>query len=103
MSLNRYAAKVDSTQKAIVDGLRKIGFRVEIIGEPVDLLVGKPIFWQLMSKDSSINQIRYSWSLLEVKRKSGLRRKDQPTQNLFVDETHTPVVSNLEEALAALK
>jgi hypothetical protein len=35
----RRAAKVDATQKAIVDALRAIAVSVEIIGKPVDLLV----------------------------------------------------------------
>ena len=36
----RYAKKVDSNQKEIVDALRKIGCTVVVIGTPVDLLVG---------------------------------------------------------------
>lgn len=40
MSLNRYAAAVDMNQKSIVDALRKVGASVEIIGRPLDLLVG---------------------------------------------------------------
>jgi hypothetical protein len=83
-----YARKVDLTQKAIVEGLRAHGYRVEIIWKPVDLMVSTGGVW---------------WRLLEVKRKSGLRRKDQPSQNRFVDETNTPIVSSLEEALEALK
>lgn len=36
----RYAKKVDENQAEIVDALRKIGCDVQIIGDPVDLLVG---------------------------------------------------------------
>jgi len=36
----RHAARVDSTQSAIVAALRAAGARVWIIGLPVDLLVG---------------------------------------------------------------
>lgn len=34
----RRAAKIDRTQTAIVDALRRIGVSVEIIGKPLDLL-----------------------------------------------------------------
>ena len=37
----RYALKVDDNQQEIVDALRQIGCSVEIIGHPVDLLVGR--------------------------------------------------------------
>ena len=40
MSLPRYAARTDANQQEIVDALKKIGCSVEIIGLPVDLLVG---------------------------------------------------------------
>ena len=36
----RYAASTDLNQKEIVSALRKVGCQVEIIGKPVDLLVG---------------------------------------------------------------
>jgi len=88
LSLNRYAAKSDLAQSPIVSGLRKCGYRVEIIRRPTDLLVSADLKW---------------WRLLEVKKKAGFRRKDQPSQNLFIDQTRTPVVSTLEEALEALK
>ena len=83
----------DQTQKSIVDGLRAAGYRVEIIGKPCDLAVGKFI----------CNRGMMVWALLEVKKKSGFRRKDQPHQNLFIDQTKTPVVATLEEALEALR
>ena len=96
MSLNRYAAKVDSIQEKIVDGLRAKGYRVEIIGRPVDLLVGRLFLHG-----------NFRWWLLEVKTptKSGKirKRKDQEAQDQFIRETNTPRVTTLEEALTALK
>jgi hypothetical protein len=89
----RRAARKDSTQSEIVSGLRAAGYTVIPIGQPVDLLVG-------VLGDYGR---RWWWYLLEVKAKSGLRRKDQPTQNLFIDAHKIPVVSTLEEALEALK
>jgi hypothetical protein len=40
MSINRYNPKVDENQPAIVKMLRERGASVDIIGRPVDLLVG---------------------------------------------------------------
>lgn len=45
MTLNRYAAKVDANQPAIVEALRAEGFVVWVIGWPVDLLVGTGNAW----------------------------------------------------------
>src|SRR5271154_2176247 len=85
------AKKVDTAQQAIVEGLRKCGYWVEVIGQPVDLLVGKDFF---------------NWHLLEVKtpQKNGKRRKrkDQEKQDKFIADTATSVVCTLEEALAVL-
>lgn len=36
----RRAARTDANQQAIVDALRQAGASVEVIGKPVDLLVG---------------------------------------------------------------
>ena len=94
MSLNRYAAKVDKAQEEIVSGLRKCGYRCELIGKPVDLLV-------------QVSYHRNHWKLLELKtpQKNGKPRKrnDQKDQDKFCEETGTPRVTSLEEALAALK
>jgi hypothetical protein len=35
----RRAAKVDHTQTAIIDALKRVGVSVEVIGKPVDLLI----------------------------------------------------------------
>jgi hypothetical protein len=40
VSINRFDAAVDHNQSAIVDALRKVGAKVEIIRKPLDLLVG---------------------------------------------------------------
>lgn len=60
----RYAAKVDGNQADIVEALRNIGCVVEIIGRPVDLLVG----------------YRTHNFLLECKQKGKENRKDQQKQ-----------------------
>ena len=39
MSIHRHAARVDANQKAIVDALKAAGAGVEVIRQPVDLLV----------------------------------------------------------------
>ena len=67
MTINRYAARVDGNQAAIVDALRAVGCVVWPIGLPVDLLVG----------------FRGSTILLEVKQMQG-KRKPRP-------KDHTPL------------
>lgn len=93
----RRAAKVDTVQQEIVEGLRAAGYRVEIIGKPVDLAV----FVQPFGSTSP------AWLMVEVKTptKSGKRRRraDQEAQDAFIAETGTPVVMSLKEALAALE
>lgn len=93
-----YARKVDQTQKEIVEGLRAAGFRVEIIGRPVDLLVGE--------KGTEYNHRKFYWTLMELKTptKAGKVRKraDQEAQQKFCEETGTCIVSSLDEALNAL-
>ena len=97
----RRAARQDASQAAIVEGLRKAGYRVEIIGRPVDLLVGK--LW----RESFKGGWGIDWTLMECKtpQKNGKRRprRDQEAQDRFVEETGTPVVTTLEEALRALE
>ena len=94
----RRAAKVDSTQADIVDGLRRAGVRVEIIGQPVDLLCR---YWSNRHRD-------FIWMPLEVKTPYGKRApkaradKRQETQRRFLAETGVPVVTSFTEALKAL-
>lgn len=93
----RRAAKVDTSQQSIVDGLRAHGYRVEIIGKPVDLAIYVQPFGSTTA----------TWMFMEVKTptKSGKRRPraDQEAQERFIRETGTPVVMNLQEALKALE
>lgn len=91
MSLNRYNARTDTVQAAIVKGLEQVGVRVWIIKLPCDLLC-----W-----------VRGTWQTLEVKtihkgRRKPLKDKRQKAQNDFLRETQTPVVTSLEGALIAL-
>lgn len=44
----RYALRVDSNQTQVVSALTAAGYQVEIIGKPVDLLVGKGGRFMLM-------------------------------------------------------
>lgn len=94
----RYAKKVDSTQAAVVQGLRDALIRVEIIGEPCDLLCR---FWCGLHR-------AYCWQTLECKPLTGKRkprariRADQAEQSQFLAETDTPVVTSFEQALVEL-
>ena len=81
----RYAKKVDATQSAIVDALRKAGVQVWIIGQPVDLLYR----WQ------------GKWGLLECKPVKR-NRNDQEKQDRFLASTGTPKVRTAESALQAV-
>ena len=76
----------DTNQKAIVAALRAVGATVDIIGEPVDLLVG----------------YRSRNYLLEVKRHP--KAPLQPSQEQFFAEWRGTVtrVNSVSEALAAI-
>lgn len=90
--MSRYALKVDTTQAAIIEALRKAGARVDVIGKPVDLLI----------------YFRGRFTVMEVKTPYGKRdpkprvRKCQSAQNEFIAATHCAVVSSATEALLAL-
>ena len=93
MSINRYAARVDANQAAIVDALRKAGATVWVIGLPVDLLVG----------------YRSATLLMEVKQITGKREpKAKPHTKLqkefFLDWQGGPVctVTDPEMALVCI-
>ena len=91
MSINRYNAKIDTTQAAIVKGLEQAGVRVWVIKQPCDLLC----------------LVHGRWQTLEVKTPEGKRgqvwrRRRMKAQNDFLDSTPTPVVTCLEDALCAL-
>lgn len=48
MSIHRYAAKVDSNQAEIIRAIEAAGGTVEVLGRPVDLLVGAGRRWGLL-------------------------------------------------------
>ena len=101
----RRAAKVDTVQQEIVDGLRAAGYRVEVIGRPVDLLIGSRL-WELEDCLRGA-PIRMIWTPMEIKTptKTGARRvrRDQKAQDDFIRETGIPVVMSLTQALEALR
>ena len=87
----RHAARVDENQEAIVKALRKVGASVEVIGQPVDLLVG----------------FRGGTFVLEVKdgRKAPSARVLTPTQERFFRTWRggpAVKVESVGEALAAI-
>lgn len=96
MAIRRWAAKTDTCQQQIIDGLRKYGVHVWSIGKPVDLLC-----WH--SRWGPGN-----FKLLEVKTPRGKRQpkarldKRQEAQNEFLVLTATPIVTDLSTALEAL-
>lgn len=98
MSIKRWAAKTDTSQRVIVEGLEKSGVRVWVIGQPCDLLC---YYWSNPLQ-------RFVWQPLEVKTAQGKRnpkariRKSQVAQNEFLELTRTPVVTDLSTAFAAL-
>lgn len=82
----RRAAKVDANQAMIVEGLRRCGVAVEVIGKPVDLLIHS----------------RRGTALMEVKNPGG---KNQLTKDQvdFISRWPGPVyvVRTLDEAFRA--
>lgn len=46
--MTRHALRIDRNQSEVVSALRAAGAQVDIIGKPVDLLVGKHGRWMLM-------------------------------------------------------
>ena len=48
MSINRIAKRVDANQAPVVSALRAAGYKVVIISQPVDLLVGTSKGWILL-------------------------------------------------------
>lgn len=81
----RYAARVDENQSAVVDALRTAGAQVYIAGHPLDLLV----------------QHRGETFLMEVKRKDGTLTDDQE-DFLGWWLGRVVIVTGVDEALSAL-
>lgn len=88
MGMPKYAAKTDKNQREIVAALKAIGCDVYEIRKPVDLLVGY----------RGVNK------LLEVKRPTMTRRKDQQHQRDFIRAWRgdAVMVTSPEEAIAAV-
>ena len=93
MGYNRYARKPDESQPGIVEALRKAGWRVWIIGRPVDLLCWKA---------------GHGFRCLEAKTAQGKKKpkavidKRQKEQIEFINTTGTPRVTSPREALLAV-
>lgn len=97
MSLNRFAARTDSTQRTIIAQLRASSIQVWIIKRPCDLLLR---FWCNRHRD-------HCWQPLELKSPNRVDgsvrlRKDQAAQNEFLIETNTPVAASWEDAIRQL-
>ena len=88
MGLPRYAAKTDDNQQEIVKALRAIGCKVEIIGRPVDLLIG----------------YRGLNFLLECKPERRQNRSDQKKQRDWIKawRGQVCVVTSAEQAIKAV-
>ena len=57
--MKRYAMKADISQAPIVDALRSLGDKVDIIGRPVDLLIRThSLYWTAECKTPGKNQKR---------------------------------------------
>jgi hypothetical protein len=85
----RRAARRDGTEHPIVTGLRDLGYQVQVLSQPVDLLVRNPRTGRL--------------DILEVhggKRTGTGKRKDKQLE--FLKAWEVPLVSTLEEATRAL-
>jgi hypothetical protein len=85
MTRPKYAQKVDLNQSEIVKALRAIGCDVELIGRPVDALVG----------------YRKHNFLLEIKQEGKQSRKDQKAQQDWIKNWRGQVryVTSPEEAI----
>ena len=81
----KYAQSVDLNQAEIVQALRDIGCDVEVIGRPLDLLVG----------------YRKKNFLIEVKREGLTNRKDQQDQRDWIKDWRgqAMMVTTAEQAI----
>ena len=61
--MTRYALRTDANQTAVISALRAAGATVEVVGKPLDLLVG----------------IRGQWILIEVKDGAKVKSAQKPT------------------------
>jgi hypothetical protein len=90
MSFHRRMTRPDANQQSIVNGLRKAGIAVWIIGEPCDLL--------------AYNASTKRWTPLEVKPviENKSNTKKQVRQKEFIATYAVPVVKTFLEALAVV-
>jgi hypothetical protein len=91
MSINRYAARVDSNQAEIVAALRAAGASVWFIKLPVDLLVGYAM----------------KWALVECKTTTGTKipkpNKHTALQKQFMLDHHGGTVATVTDVEGALR
>ena len=93
MSIWRRAARIDTTQREIVQALRKAGYVVEIIRKPVDLAVRHPRW--------PVNR----WMFAEAKTPKSAKdsapkkRTDQLVQDTFCELQGIPKWTSAEQAL----
>jgi hypothetical protein len=98
VSIYRRAAKIDTSQREMVDQLRAAGVGVWPIRKPCDLLLR---FWCNRHHD-------YCWQTLEVKtgygKKNPKARTDprQKAQREFLATTSTPIATTFEEAIRVI-
>ena len=90
--MTRYALRTDANQTAVISALVAAGATVEVIGKPVDLLVG----------------IRNQWILMEVKNGAKFKSAQKPTkaqEEFFKRWAGYPwaIVDGPEAALRALR
>jgi hypothetical protein len=96
MGFNRYARRADKSTQGIVDELRALGYTVEYVGRPVDLLVTHPS-WP-----------PNTWRLVECKTPKGKKgelklRADQAKQQAFCATNGVPYVITPVAALTWLQ
>lgn len=86
MSLNRYAAKRDANEPAIVRALEQVGAVVEKLKQPCDLAV----------------RFRYRQYLIEVTNPANKYRKRSKAQLETLERLQIPIVSTVDEALRVI-
>lgn len=95
MSLNRYAARTDANQKAIIAGLQAAGCVVWVIRVPVDLLVGVNV----------LEPGKARWLPMEIKSSAKAAKRPTKLQREFMSTAgYLPhaYVSDVEGALRAV-
>ena len=86
MSIHRYAARTDANQRQVISALEAAGAKVEVIRQPLDLLVG----------------MNGKWLLLEVKNREA-RGKPTKAQEAFYERFPGYPWAQVDGAEAALR